>query len=550
MPRYGEYRAILPIRRGCSNQICRSSFRSVFPIGFRITVPQRLTFQLFTIELISMDHLSGVDYVSLLAERGNIYNHVATLIIYDASTAPGGKVRHKDILKHFEERLYLHPVFRRKLVMPPLSIDRPFWLAEGQIDIEFHIRHIALPEPGDWRQLMIQVARLHSRPLDRAHPLWEAYIIEGLDNIPNLPPGAFAIFLKIHHAVVDGMAAVHLIEQLHAGLPEDLGVKSLPTVVIDRMPATLEVAASAVTHAMQRTGKFARLAGSLAKRSLAAGTRIVQQAAAERRLPSLAQLQGEKTPVPKTRFSGRVSPNRVAEGFGMPLSRIKRIRSKVPGATLNDIFIAVAGGGVRRYLESKHELPGESLMALMPISLRTDASAGGNDVAGVPVSVCSNIADPLERLRAAHNAAIEGKAKGEAMGLDMLKNLFEVLPPRVINLVVDKVLIPSINMTVSNVRGPDKPMYLAGAKAMCLYPISIPADGGGLNITGVSYNGVMWVSAVSCRSMMPDPEFFISCMRDAWLELLAAADALPSVVAPEGKSQTRTRRAAKNSSAK
>lgn len=135
-----------------------------------------------------MQQLSGTDHVSLFSERRAMYNHVAALSIYDVSTAPGGKVRFKDILQHFEQRLYLHPVFRQKLVSVPFGLDRPYWVASGDIDLDFHVRHIALPAPGDWRQLMIQVARLHSRPLDRSKPLWEVYVIEGLDNIPNLPP--------------------------------------------------------------------------------------------------------------------------------------------------------------------------------------------------------------------------------------------------------------------------------------------------------------------------------------------------------------------------
>ena len=183
--------------------------------------------------------------------------------------------------------------------------------------------------------------------------------------------------------------------------------------------------------------------------------------------------------------------------------------------------------GVRTSLDAKGELPAESLMALMPISLRSDASAGGNEVAGVPVRVCSDIADPIERLQAVHRETIAAKKRGEKMGLDLLKNLLDALPSFVANGVLQQLVVRGVNLTVSNVRGPDEAIYLAGAKAMCLYPVSIPADGVGLNFTGVSYNGVMWVSMVSCRSMMPDPGHFLDCMRESWEELLAAADALP-----------------------
>jgi diacylglycerol O-acyltransferase / wax synthase len=476
-----------------------------------------------------VQQLSGADNVSLFAERRNVYNHVGTLVVYDVTTAPGGKVRFKDILRHFDERLPLHPVFRRRLLTVPFGLDRPYWVTAADLDVEYHIRHIALPRPGDWRQLMIQVARLHSRPLDRAHPLWEAYVIEGLDNIPKLPPGAFAIFLKIHHAVVDGMAAIHLLRELHTATPAgDSPPDRTGRFVVDRDPSGYELLARSLTNNLGRAVRLARVSGNLAARALAAGTKQLPAVAGGDIAGVLARAT-ELLPAaaPKTRFSEPVSRHRVIEGFGMPISRINRIRSKVPGVTLNDVFIAVAGGAARKYLLARNELPEESLSGLMPISLRSDASGGGNEVAGVPVRVRSDIADPILRLLAVHDEALASKARGEMMGLDLLKNLFDVLPPFAVSGLVERVILPCINMTVSNVRGPDQAMYLAGAKAMCLYPVSIPADGAGLNFTGVSYNGVMWVSMVSCRGMVPDPAAMHACMREAWEELLAAADARP-----------------------
>jgi len=496
-----------------------------------------------------MEQLSGADNVSLLGERGNVYNHVGVLMIYDTTTAPGGSVRYKDILQHFEDRLYLNPVFRRHLEITPLGLDRPYLVADSLIDVEYHIRHIALPEPGDWRQLMIQVARLHSRPLDRTRPLWEVYVIEGLDNIPNLPKGAFAIFLKIHHAVVDGMAAVHLLTQLHTLTPEPvdpLNIRS--TIDADYSPSNYELLSRTVSNGVERISKLARFGFNGTARLLAAGK---EQLARLNELDSLSlgSLTGGLLPAkaPHTRFSEKVSRNRVVEGFGMPLSRIRRIREKVPGSSLNDIFICVASGAVRMYLEAKGELPEQSLMSLMPISLRTDASAGGNDVSGVQVKICSDIADPIEGLKAVHHQTRASKTQAEKMGLDMLKNLLEVMPAMLVDSLIRRLILPTINIATSNVRGPDKPLYLAGAKAMCMYPVSIPADGAGLNFTGVSYNGVMWVSMVSCRKMLPDPALMLACMTEAWSELLIAADHLPdpalqTKARPARRSQAAVRR--------
>ena len=163
-----------------------------------------------------MKQLSGTDSLFLRMERGNQYMHVAGLGIYDPSTAPDGKVRFKDVLRFFESRLDALPVFRRRLVRVPLRLDRPYWIEDPHIDVEFHVRHIALPAPGDWRQLCIQVARIHARPLDRSKPLWEAYVIEGLDNIEGLPTGSFALYIKFHHCAVDGEAGTEILKAIHS----------------------------------------------------------------------------------------------------------------------------------------------------------------------------------------------------------------------------------------------------------------------------------------------------------------------------------------------
>ena len=479
-----------------------------------------------------MKQLSGSDNIFLFQEQKNVFNHVASLMIFDVSTAPEGRVRFKDILKHFDDRMYLHPIFRRRLANAPFGIDRPYWVADKDIDVEYHIRHIALPEPGDWRQLMIQVARLHSRPLDRSRPLWEAYIIEGLDNIPNLPKGSFAMFMKFHHASVDGMAGLHLASQLLSLSPSTAAPSSEQrTVYVDRDPSSVEFVSRAVSNGISRVLQAGKLSARLASKVVEIGSeQLMSQKGSSN--PD-EQLSFPKAP--PTRFDTEVSAHRVFDGFGMPLSRIKRVREKVPGATLNDIFLAVAGGAVRKYLKAKKELPEESLLALMPMTLRTDASAGGNSIGAATVRVCSDIEDPLERLQAAHHAAKAGKFQAEKLGLDLFSKLLDTVPSFVGDFLTRKMLLQSLNMTVSNVRGPDVAMYLAGAKAMCLYPVSIPTNGAGLNLTGVSYNRVMWLSMVSCREMVPDPAFFIACMQEAWDELLAAADALPVIPPAKAK---------------
>ena len=488
-----------------------------------------------------MKQLTGLDNASLVGEQGNVFNHVAALLVYDTTTSPDVKVRYNDILRHFEERLHIHPVLSDRLAQVPLGLDLPYLVTSGEIDTEYHIRHIALPKPGDWRQLMIQVARLHSRPLDLQRPLWEVYIIEGLDNIPKLPKGSFAMFFKMHHALVDGMAFVKFMEELHTAKPVKPAEDATRQLIVGESdPGLSRLLTNTVSHNLARMGKVARLSSTNTLRLLKAGKTQLQKLYAS----SLGKFgqgmrEGLDSKAPVTRFSKRVSANRVLEGFGMPISRIRRIRTKVPGSTLNDIFIAVAAGAVRKYLDSKGELPDVSLAALMPIALRGDGSAGGNQVAGTSVRVCSDIADQIERLKAVHQETTSSKEAAERLGLDTIMNVLDVVPPRLAKTLVDRLALPFINMAVSNVRGPDHDMYLAGAKAMCFYPVSIPADGSGLNFTGVSYNGVMWVSMVSCRDMVPDPNFMLTCMQDAWNEILEAADALPPVKKARGRTRAK-----------
>lgn len=469
-----------------------------------------------------MQQLSGADTAFLYAEHGNTFNHVATLAIYDPSSHPRGKLRFKEILAHFEAHLDVHPVFRRRLEEVPLRLDRPYWVEEGDVDVEFHVRHIALPDPGDWRQLMIQVARLHSRPLDRTRPLWEVYVIDRLDGIPGLPAGCFAMFSKFHHASVDGMAALHLISTLHGQTLRRQQQQTQPIGRwLERAPGPLEITARAFSHSVGR---------SLATAQLTVGTvgRIARTFSSPEAGELLGALRSGGQRAPRTRFSGRISAHRVVEGLGIPLTNIKAMRTKIPGATVNDFFLAAAGGSLRKYLQASGELPQEPLRALMPISLRADGAAGGNDVTGVSVAIATHIADPLERLRVVHDEARRATRDADLLGRDLLKRVLDLAPTAVSELLMNRVMLPQLNTAVSNVRGPEGPLYLAGARLMRIYPVSIPADHAGINHTAVSYGGYFWIGVVSCREMLPDPGFYMSCLREGCNELLNAAG-IPSL---------------------
>jgi WS/DGAT/MGAT family acyltransferase len=470
----------------------------------------------------------------LRLEHGNQYMHVAGLGIYDPATAPGGFVRFKDILKFFESRLDAAPVFRRRLVTVPFDLDRPYWIEDEHVDVEFHVRHVALPAPGDWRQLCIQVARIHSRPLDRSKPLWEAYVIEGLDHIPGIPKGSFAFYTKFHHAAIDGEGGTEVLKAIHSASPEDAPESRATRARIrDREPLAAELYARAFMNNLQRVPKAARFSWKTAQRLAGLGAGYMGQLSQmlqEAGLPSVETVKSKVRRPPVTRFSAKVSAHRVVELVPLPLADMKRIRHRVEGATINDIFLATVGGTLNRYLGAKGDLPDRTMTAQVPMTLRGEHKGGdvGNQVGIAVMPVHSEIADPLERMAAIRSGAEKAKALVSVVGKDLTQHVYDLLPAVASELFTTRVMLPTMNIIVSNVRGPDLPIYMAGAQMVAFAPVSIALDGLGLNVTGFSYHGSMWVCAVACREMIPDPGFFADCMRAAFADLVAAADALPA----------------------
>ena len=483
-----------------------------------------------------MKLLSGTDSLFLHMEQGNQYMHVAGLGIYDPSTAPGGKVRFKQILDFFSRRLDSAKVFRRRLVAAPFGLDRPYWIDEGEIDTEYHVRHIALPQPGDWRQLMIQVARIHSRPLDRSRPLWEAYVIEGLDNIPGIAKGSFALYVKFHHAGVDGEAGAEIIKAIHtlSADSEEAPPSGDRTVVADRFPSRIELYSRAVGNRARQVFDAARLAVDLGGRVAVAGKNLVASGKALDLIQSLVARQfggsgggpgGMAGGKPETRFDRPVSPHRVVDAVGFSLAECRTIREHIDGVTINDIFMAATGGAIRKYLEGKGELPARSLNAMVPMSTRggNREMDSGNQIGMAPMALRTDIADAVERVLAIRRGTTRTKAATSALGKDLAAKVIQVIPAVAAKQLLRLAMFSLSNVTVSNVRGPDVPLYMAGAQLEMFLAVSIAFDGIGLNVTCFSYNGTLWVCFVACRNMLPDPDRFRDCLEASFAELLAGA---------------------------
>lgn len=475
-----------------------------------------------------MKQLSDTDNLMLVCETDNVYMHVASLAIYDPSSAPQGKVRFKDILRFVSQRIQYEPIFRRRLVTVPFSLDLPYWVEDRDIDVEHHVRHIALPHPGDWRQLCIQVARLHSRPLDRTKPLWELYVIEGLDRIEGLPRGSFAVYTKLHHAAIDGEAATLLLKAMHAESPESQDHEHHAAAYADREPTLLELGARSIVNRVRSVPRLVTFSADIARQ---AGRYVVNNANkfSFDRVGEFGQQMGHSiatgasAKAPVTRFNQPLSPHRVVEAASIDLAEIKTVRQHVKDVTVNDVFMTVVGGSLRKYLDSKGELPTESLIASVPVALRGAGQGADevNQVGIITVPLHSEIADPVTRLEAIRDSSALAKKTTAGLG-KALGALIQKLFPTSVSRMLANYQLSHTNAVVSNVRGPDQAWYLAGARLERFMPISILYDGNGLNITGFSVSGTLWICALSCRKMMPDPAFFADCLRESFADLKSA----------------------------
>jgi diacylglycerol O-acyltransferase / wax synthase len=478
-----------------------------------------------------MKKLSGQDALFLHIDRPNAGTHGTMIYIYDQESVPAGKLRFKQIVSHIERRLEVAPFFRRKIVQLPLSLGYPYWALDDQFDIDFHVRHSALPKPGDWRQFCILASRIQARQIDLSRPPWEMHVIEGLDNVDWLPKGSFAILTKGHHAAMDGSAFAELTWALH-----DLDAKRGRRIPVVRKSgiANQEIAPSTLTllmHALQD--------------NLAAPLRMAGPAA--KVLPKLGAmawsgvgrlLGGDMPDAAKTRFNAKVSSQRVFDSAQFEFAKVKEIRAAVPGATVNDVVLAVVGGALRTYLQRHKELPKVTLKAVSPVNTRADKSAtttSGNNISAVTFALRTDIKDPLERLRRVHEGTAQTKETANAVGASELTDLSKFAPPATLAFAGRLVTLtglggvgpfPLHHTAVSNVPGPTVPIYLLGARMRywsCVAPI---ADGMGLFHAVTSCDGKLIVSPTSTPEMLPDPAYYTQCIRDSFIEMTKAAAAV------------------------
>ena len=512
-----------------------------------------------------MERLKGIESLYLHLETGSMPMHLSAVTIYDPRTAPGGRVEFADIQRFFGERAYRSAIFRRRLAELPLGLARPYWIEDAGFDIEYHLRRIALPKPGGWRELCDQVARLHARPLDRSRPLWECYVIEELDRIPGLPRGSFALSLKTHYAALGGTLGTQLFAAIHELSPDSrASAPKRARFFFDRFPTVSDLALRSVVDVARAPLGLARYVVAHAKPLLMfGGEQVGNFAGSVLRLGRRAQ-DGEQAarPVPRTRFNGKVSPHRVVDGVRFELADVERIRDTVPGGTVNDVALTVISGALRKYLEGRLEVPAGPIVVEAPLASRSETRVFGTrsfaDSAFMPVA--SDIEDPAERLRHVVAETRSQNTQFQALlGRRLLLDAMEFVPEALLGLAgelgqrmrLGSRFAPIANTTIESVRGPDVPLYMAGARLVGYYGLNAVHDVAGLGHIVAYYDGAMTIGVTACRTMLPDPARYAQCLREAMDELGRAVGALPPAprapapgVVVEGSQRKRRSRAA------
>lgn len=471
-----------------------------------------------------MKQLGIMDSAFINLEHPNTPQHIGSFGIYDQSTATGGSVNFSDVLSHFERQVKKLPLFRTRLIQAPGRLTRPFWHVDDNFDVDFHIRHLALPQPGDWQQLCHLLADLHAKPLDMSKPLWESYIIEGLDTIEGLPKGCFVIYNKLHHSLVDGGGASAFMEALH-----DLEANP-PYRDTQEHEYFGETDPTASSIMAESTINYFNNAWSVSKSSIEIGADVARSAIkfAKGELPT------PPTSAPDTRFNRPVTPYRIVEATLFKLDDFKTIKNRT-STKINDVALAVVAGAMRKYLEHHEESPKTSLVATVPMNMRSrreTTNKDNNQIGSMFASLNTNIDDPVERVIAIHNSANEAKILGEKTPLADTLKLAGALSPRftkrLINTYIDNKLTQhsplKVNTVVSNVAGPPFPLFCFGAQLVQYHALGVLTPGIGLFHLVFSYLDQITITVLGDKQAMPDPAFYRQCLDDAFSELYQSLD--------------------------
>ena len=461
--------------------------------------------------------LSGLDATFLYLETPTNHMHVGGVLVLDPSTTASGKLTREDMAAFIEPRLHLAAPFRRRLAWVPFNLDHPVWIEDPDFDLDLHVRRAALPAPGGMAELAEFTGDVMGRPIDRNHPLWEMWVVEGLAG------GRVAVITKTHHAAIDGVSGAELAAAILQLTPDQEAPDPERPWRAEREPGDLRLLLQAGLRQAATPLSVARL-----------GRQALDSASA---LFKVARTRQEEPPpapftAPMTALNGAIGPRRTVSLGELDLEQMKRVKNAL-GGTVNDVVLASVTGALRRFLLRRGEQADAPLVGMVPISVRTDEQRGqmGNQVSAMLVALPVDEADPIQRLRRISTSTAGAKEQHGALGAGTLQQLAELAPGGVASLAARVYTRtraadrhrPIWNLVVSNVPGPRFPLYCAGAKVEGFYPVGPIHEMVGLNVTLFSYQERVFVGINADRGLLPDVDEVREGMREALDELAEAA---------------------------
>jgi len=466
-----------------------------------------------------MKQLSGLDAAFVHQDSRRTPMHITAVLIYDIGTAKERSIQKKDLSELLASRLDQFPLFRRRLHRVPLDVDTPYWVDVPKPDFSEHLSELSLEREGDWHGFQLLLSQLHNRRMDLSRPLWELCLIHELNDLPDLPPHCQAVVLKFHHSVIDGMSLAAMIDALHQDpAPDrDEGSKKSTTPTYTDMWARLNI--NTLDRQIKLAGTVARLMPGLMR--------------ANRTRKDFDDLP----PVLSTRlrFNDRIGTTRVSGFVLWPRELILAIRQAVRRVTFNDIALSIVAGALREYLGFYQQLPTESLVCGVPISLRGVASKqGGNRYATMRVGLATSESDPVERLQLVHRYAVAGKKQINALGTGTIMDISDSLNPNIlaggIRAMAEASNIADLpvpfHTMLSNVPGPGATLRLGEAKLVVPLGFGPVRDNLGLFHTVSDSPRRVSLSFTACARLMPDAEFYQECLQNSYTDLYERAMAL------------------------
>lgn len=478
----------------------------------------------------SIQQVSGSDAAFLYAESPSSPMHIATLIIVEDS------LEFKDFRAIVASKLHLIPKFRKRLLNVPMNLDYPYWVDDPNFDLDLHINRVKLPDPSNWNTLREMTSSIFSNPLDLRRPLWSMTFIEGLDEVSQVPKGSVAIVSKVHHVMIDGSSGVGIMGILFdkSEADKDKEIPKPKPFEPDELPDELSLLLKSSQTFFKDPLKLPKLVGETAF-SFIKGNIKTQF--------SLKKPIKKSFSTPNTIFNNSVSPKRTWGTAILSFERINTLR-KIMNVSVNDMILAICAGGIRRYLAEKEKLPVQPLVANVPISIRVkgEKQEMNNQISNMLVRIATHIKDPIERLEYIQEQTNRGKTRHKAVGAKALAKMADAVPFGLANLAaglytkynIKEFHRPPFNVTITNVPGPQMPLYLRGHKILSIFGLTPVLDGFGLIIAAFSYNGLVSLTTTSDAKTMPDADKFSRYIRES-------ANELEEIILAKGKQREATK---------